>query len=93
MEPDFKALAYAWIDGDKRSAELKERDPDARDRMAARLAEALARRRQHVSEQPFEGGNLIVTVPEERFTAKGLDDNALSQLEKFIEEHQQEFGD
>lgn len=93
MEPDFKALAYAWIDGDPRSAELRDKDPDARDRLAARLAEALDRRRRDVSSQPFEGGNLIVTVPEERFTPRGLDEGALTQLEQFIEEHQQKFPD
>ena len=91
MEPDFKALALAWVDGDARSAELKERDPDRREQLAAKQAEALDRRRREVASQPFEGGNLIVRVPEDRMTAKGIDEDALDQLEQMIQEHHKHY--
>ncbi len=91
MEPDFKALALAWVDGDARSADLKEHDPDRREQLAAKLAEALDRRRREVARQPFEGGNLIVRVPEDRMTSKGLDDGALDQLEQLIQEHHRQY--
>jgi hypothetical protein len=93
MEPDFKALALAWVDGDVRSADLKERDPDRREQLAARLAEALDRRRRDVARQPFEGGNLIVRVPEDRLTPKGMDADALDQLEQLIQEHHRQYPD
>ena len=89
---DFKALAYAWVDGDPRSSELRHTDPDQRDRLAAKLAEALDRRRRKVSTEPFEGGNLIVRVPDDHIGKSNLSSSSLDQLEKLIQEHDQRPG-
>lgn len=91
MQPDFKALAYAWLNGDPRSADLQERDPERYERLAAKLAEALARRRSSVEPPIDDKDSLIVTVPEERFTATGLDTGALDQLQLYVQEHIDKF--
>ena len=91
MEPDFKALAYAWLDGDQRSADLRKSDPERHQRLADRLAEALAKRRAGAERPIDDADSLIVTVPEERFTAQGLDNGALTQLEGYIQEHIEKF--
>ena len=91
MEPDFKALAYAWLDGDQRSAQLRSSDPDRHERLAERLAAALASRRAQAEPPIDDADSLIVTVPEERFTAQGLDGGALDQLEGFVKEHIEKF--
>jgi hypothetical protein len=82
-EPDFKGLGQAWVAGDAR---LRELDPDRREALAARLAEALDRRRRAVADQVDRGGHLIVSMKEDQFLNLPHDQHALSQLEKMIEE-------
>lgn len=91
MEPDFKALAYAWLDGDPRSADLRATDPERHERLAQRLADALAARRATAERPIDDADSLIVTIPEERFTPRGLDEGALDQLEGFVQEHIEKF--
>lgn len=93
MDPNFEQLGYSWVDGDPRSAHLKEVDPERRERLARRLAEALSRRREEIGPQPSDAGSLIVSVSEERFTEKGLDGGAMDQLEKWVQEHAEKFAD
>ena len=91
MEPDFKSLAYAWLDGDKRSADLRATDPERHERLAERLAQALAKRRAQAEPPIDDADSLIVTIPEERFTSQGLDSGALDQLEGYLQEHIEKF--
>ncbi len=90
-EPDFLGLAHAWLDGDPRSANLRETDPERHAKLVLKLAHALEKRRA-TAEKPIDDQDaLIVTVPEERFTPKGLDDNAMEQLEAHVREHMEKF--
>lgn len=90
-EPDFLGLAHAWLDGDPRSANLRETDPERHAKLVLKLAHALEQRRA-VAEKPIDDKDaLIVTVPEERFTRKGIDENAMDQLQAHIEEHIEKF--
>jgi len=90
-EPDFLGLAHAWLDGDLRSANLRETDPERHAKLVLKLAHALEQRRA-TAERPIDDKDaLIVTVPEERFTPKGLDEGAMDQLAAHVQEHIQKF--
>lgn len=95
MEPDFKALANAWLANDQRVQELRRTDPERAQAIVDRMAEALRQRRQGAAEpgpaQVEERGDLVVNVHPSRFVeGKGLDTDALEQIARYIEEVQQE---
>ena len=92
-EPDFLGLAHAWLDGDPRSANLRETDPERHAQLVLKLAHALEKRRAGAEKPIDDKDSLIVTVPEERFTSQGLDSGAMDQLEAHIKEHIQKFPD
>jgi len=92
MEPDFKTLGYAWVDGDPRSSHLKELDPSRRDALAERLAEALSRRRKETKAQDQLDGQLVVSVAEDAMSATGLKGHALDQLGRMILEHERKLN-
>ncbi|MBX3168808.1 MAG: hypothetical protein KF760_15440 [Candidatus Eremiobacteraeota bacterium] len=90
-EPDFLGLAHAWLDGDPRSANLRETDPERHAKLVLKLAHALEQRRA-AAEKPIDDKDaLIVTVPEERFTSQGIDEDAMDQLEVHVQEHIEKF--
>ena len=80
-EPDFKGLGQAWVQGDSR---LRDLDQDRREALAARLAEALDRRRRQVADTVDKGGHLIVSMKEDQLLNLPNDPQALAQLEKMI---------
>ncbi len=83
MEPDYQALARAWVDGDPRSCDLARTDPEGAARLTARLAEALERRRREVS---TEKGDLVIHVDRSRFVAgAGLDAEALEEMAQHLQ--------
>lgn len=95
MEPDFKALAQAWLANDPRVLELRRTDPQRADALVDRMAEAMRQRRQGVAEPGpavvEERGDLVINVHPSRFVeGKGLDTEALEQIARYIEEVAQE---
>ena len=94
QEPDFEALARAWVANDSRLSALARDKPEQAEGLVARIAEGLKRRRQAVRETtpPLEeNGHLIVNVARDRFDPKsGLDSRALDQLSEMLGELQQE---
>jgi len=85
MEPDFKAFAKAWTAGDPR---LKDLSPEQAESLAARLAEAMDRRRRQVQSEPAGGGDLIVSVPSDALSdSGGLNASAMAQLTQILEDH------
>ena len=85
MDPDYEALARAWVAGDPRSSGQARQDPEWASRVAARMAEALEKRRREVAPSEAEG-DLVVHVDRSRFTGAGLDTEALEQLAHYIQE-------
>ncbi|MBI3926252.1 MAG: hypothetical protein HY319_11980 [Armatimonadetes bacterium] len=86
MEPDFEALAAAWIANDPRLRNLQ--DPDLKERLRARLSEAMNRRRRNVqSESERETGGVTFSVHPSRLDAEtGFDLEALREIVKTIDE-------
>lgn len=84
MEPDFKALAEAWVDNDPRMREL---DGDRREALVSRLAEALSRRRSLQTPDDTDIG-LVVNVDRDHFRkdGKGLSEAAMQQLTQLVQE-------
>jgi hypothetical protein len=83
MEPDFKALAEAWVDNDPRMREL---DGDRREVLISRLAEALSRRRSLQTPDDTDIG-LVVNVDRDHFrTGRGLSESALRKLSELVQE-------
>lgn len=83
MEPDFKALAEAWISNDSRIDDV---DGSRRELLVGRIAEALSRRRKYEEAQEQELG-LVVNVDRDHFsTSHGLSEAALEQLTDFVQE-------
>lgn len=91
MEPDFKALAEAWVANDPRMSEL---DPDRREALVSRLAEALSRRRNHEKPDDQDIG-LVVNVDRDHFrTDRGLSETAMRKLTELVQERiDQEIGE
>lgn len=95
MDPDFKALAQAWLANDQRLQELRRTDPARAEAIVDRMAEALRQRRQGVAEPGpaavEERGDLVINVHPSRFVqGKGLDTEALEQIARYIEEVQKD---
>lgn len=86
-EPDFLGLANAWLDGDPRSAHLRQNDPERHAKLVLKLAHALEKRRSTAEKPVDDRDALIVNVSEERFTATGLETEAMDQLEVHVREH------
>jgi len=87
MDADFAALARAWVEGDPRSRELARSDPERASRLVLRLAQALEKRRQQESAGLAERGDLVIQVDRSRFVpGVGLDQEALDQVVRYIEE-------
>lgn len=83
MEPDFKALAEAWVAGDLR---LRGVASDRRQILIAKLAEALERRSNSFSASRSEEG-LVVNIDRDHLGADGrLSDFAKERLLDFVEE-------
>lgn len=81
MEPDFKALAEAWIANDPRMQEL---DADRKEALVGRLAEAMSRRRNSQTPDDTEIG-LVVNVDRDHFNSGGgLSETAISKLTQMI---------
>ena len=70
---------------------MRATDPERHERLADRLAQALAKRRAQAEPPIDDADSLIVTIPEERFTSQGLDSGALDQLEGYVQEHIEKF--
>ncbi len=85
MDPDFKALAEAWLDNDPRLSSL---DGDRKEQLVSRLAQALDRRRALNQTEDGPETDLIVNVDRDHFRpdGQGLTPKALDQLEKFLKE-------
>ena len=84
---DYKDFARAWVDTDARLSDFVQKKPEAADRLVARLAEALDRRRRVVESEGSSGGDLIVTVDSARFQGRsGLDSKAWDELAELIDE-------
>lgn len=95
MDPDFKALAQAWLANDQRLQELRRTDPARAEAIVDRMAEALRQRRQGVAEPGpaavEERGDLVINIHPSRFVqGKGLDTEALEQIARYIEEVQKD---
>lgn len=95
MDPDFKALAQAWLANDQRLQELRRTDPARAEAIVDRMAEALRQRRQGVAEPGpaavEERGDLVINIHPSRFVqGKGLDTEALEQIARYIEEVQRD---
>jgi|ADurb_H2B_02_Slu_FD_contig_31_3430_length_442_multi_2_in_0_out_0_1 hypothetical protein len=87
MNVDFEALARAWVEGDPRSRELARSDPERAARLVLRLARALQERRQQESADLTERGDLVIQVDRSRFVpGVGLDEEALDEVTRYIEE-------
>ena len=83
MEPDFKALAEAWVANDPRMNAL---DDDRREAMVSRLAEALSRRRKTQTPNDTDIG-LVVNVDRDHFKpGGGLSETALDKLTEMVQE-------
>lgn len=83
MEPDFKALAEAWVANDPRMNEL---DADRREALVSRLAEALHRRRDNQTPDDTDIG-LVVNVDRDHFrTDRGLSESAMRKLTELVQE-------
>lgn len=82
MEPDFKALAEAWVSNDPRMSEL---DGDRREELVSRLAEALHRRRGNQIPDDTDIG-LVVNVDRDHFHNGRLSEAALSKLTELVQE-------
>jgi hypothetical protein len=83
MEPDFKALAEAWVANDPRMSDV---DPDRREALASRLAEALSRRRSYEKADDEEIG-LVVNVDRDHFRTDGrLSEAAMRKLTELVQE-------
>jgi len=88
MEPDYRALARAWVEGDPRCRNLGRDDPDRPTRLASRLAEALEKRRREVAtDSSAEAGDLVIQVDRSRFLpGAGLDAEALEEVARHLED-------
>ncbi|MGI5843518.1 MAG: hypothetical protein ACOX9B_04985 [Candidatus Xenobium sp.] len=87
MNVDFEALARAWVEGSPRSRELVRSDPERADRLVLRLARALEERRRQESAGLDERGDLVIQVDRSRFVpGVGLDEEALDEVTRYIEE-------
>jgi hypothetical protein len=88
MEPDFKALAEAWVATDPRMNEL---DHDRREALASRLAEALSRRRDSHTPDDKDIG-LVVNVDRDHFRSPGdggtprMSESAMQKLTELVQE-------
>lgn len=83
MEPDFKALAEAWVANDPRMQGV---DGDRKEALIGRIAEALSRRRGYQKEEAADVG-LIVNVDRDHFRpGQGLSSAALDKLTEFVQE-------
>lgn len=83
MEPDFKALAEAWLANDPRMLDV---DGDRREALVSRLAEAMSRRRK-LNKTEDEAIGLIVNVDRDHFrTDGGLSDAAMTRLTELVQE-------
>ena len=83
MEPDFKALAEAWIAKDPLMQGV---DGDRKEALIARIAEAMARRRSYQKEESTDVG-LIVNVDRDHFRpGQGLSSAALDKLTEMVQE-------
>lgn len=83
MEPDFDALAEAWVDGDSRTADL---DPERRAKLVARMSAALESRWGRRQEEEAEIG-LVVNVDRTLLSPENPDaQDTLDQLTAFVQE-------
>jgi hypothetical protein len=81
--PDFQALAQLWLARDPRAEALP---PEAREKIVARLAQALKQRRQKTNHSHQDVG-LVVNVDRDNIIpGKGLAEEAIEQLTKFLQE-------
>ena len=81
--PDFEALARLWLGRDPRSENLPQ---DAREKIVARLAEALKKRRSSTDHAAQDVG-LVVNIDRESIVpGKGLAEDAIEQLTEFLQE-------
>ncbi len=81
--PDFRALAELWLARHPRSQEL---DESTRETIVARLATALENRRSSTNPSLQDVG-LIVNIDRESMSAdKGLAEDAIEQLTRFLQE-------
>lgn len=81
MEPDFNALAEAWVDKDPRTLNL---DPERRSKLVARMAKALESRWSHQAQEQEDIG-LVVNVERNLLSPEGAEET-LSQLTDFVQE-------
>lgn len=83
MEPDFKALAEAWVANDPR---MRGVDGDRKEALVSRIAEALSRRRGDQKDETSDVG-LIVNVDRDHFRpGQGLSAAALDKLTELVQE-------
>jgi len=83
MEPDFEAFARAWIARDQRLADLLARNPAAAEPLVARLAQALASRRQNLAGE----GQVTFSIDLSRLDPRtGFDAEALDEIARTLEE-------
>lgn len=83
MEPDFKALAEAWIEKDPRTLNL---DEERRAKLVERIATAFASRWSHTQEEEKEIG-LVVNVDRDLLSPEdGSMEDTLSKLTDFVQE-------
>ncbi len=83
MEPDFKALAEAWVANDPRMQGVA---GDRKEALIGRIAEALSRRRGYQKEESADIG-LIVNVDRDHFRpGQGLSSAALDKLTELVQE-------
>ncbi len=89
MEPDYRALAQAWVEGDPRCRDLGQGDPERAARLTNRLAEALERRRREVGGGPrVADGDLVIQVDRSRFVpGAALDEEALEEVAGHVADH------
>ncbi len=90
MEPDFKALAEAWVDGDPRTAEL---DPERRAKLVARMSQALEQRWGRRQEEEADIG-LVVNVERSLLSPENPEaGDTLDQLTAFVQERLEQEDD
>jgi hypothetical protein len=82
-QPDFQALAKLWLARDPRAQEM---DDESRAKIVSRLAEALKRRRQATNHSEQDVGLVVNVDRDSILPGKGLAEEAIEQLTKFLQE-------
>lgn len=83
QEPNFEALAELWLARDPRAESLP---AEARAKIVSRLAEALKQRRQSTDHASQDVG-LVVNIDRDNIVpGKGLAEEAIEQLTRFLQE-------